>query len=256
MWKYGFSSVAGTFHTRSSMPGQDACAAEVISDAWGNEVLIAVASDGAGSALQGQVGSRMACQLFLERVKAHFASSGDCRGLANGFIEDWVAQFQQFVATQAGEEGLGMQDFACTLLAAVVCHEQAAYFQIGDGAIVASRRDEKDCYHCVWWPQQGEYANTTNFLTDAGAVDKIFRRLKSSSIDEIAIFTDGIQSLVLNYRTRSAHSPFFSPLFRWLRPRGRGYSQELSNSLAAYLSSEKINARTDDDRTLVLATRR
>ena len=53
----------------------------------------------------------------------------------------------------------------------------------------------------------------------------------------------------------SLHSPFFAPLFAWLRPHAEGYSRELSDSLAAFLNSEKVNARTDDDKTFILATR-
>src|SRR5262249_4336217 len=105
-------------------------------------------------------------------------------------------------------------------------------------------------------PQQGEYANMTNFLTDVDAPDKVFRAQKSGVIDEIAIFTDGIQRLALDYQARSAHAPFFAPLFAWLRPRRGGYSRELSESLTVYLNSEKINSRTDDDKTLILATRK
>jgi hypothetical protein len=96
----------------------------------------------------------------------------------------------------------------------------------------------------------------TNFLTDADAAEKVVRQTRSGAIDEVAIFTDGIQRLALDYRARSAHTPFFAPLFAWLRPRHRGYSRELSDSLAVYLNSEKINSRTDDDKTLILATRK
>jgi hypothetical protein len=256
MWKYVFSSVAGSYHDRTSLPGQDACGVEVIFDTGGNEVLIAVASDGAGTAIKGHIGSRIACDLFIEEVKSHFARSRDCVQLADGFIEDWIVKFQHLISVSSNESSLDPQDFACTLLASVVGSNHAAFFQIGDGAIVASHSEERDSYQCVCWPQQGEYANTTNFLTDAGAEEKIFRKLQSGSIDEVAIFTDGIQSLVLNYHTRSAHSPFFSALFKWLRPRSSSHSHELSDSLKVYLNSEKFNMRTDDDRTLVLATRR
>ncbi|MFN7946462.1 MAG: PP2C family serine/threonine-protein phosphatase [Blastocatellia bacterium] len=256
MWKYGFASVAGTAHVRTSAPVQDACRAEIIHDAQGNEMLLAVASDGAGSAAQAHVGSALACDLFVAEVKAHFSGSGEWQHLADGFIESWIEKFQRSVSDRAILAELKPQDFACTLLAAVIGSNEAAYFQLGDGAIVESRGADDDHYSCVCWPQQGEYANTTNFLTDAGAAAKAFRELKAGAVNEVALFTDGIQNLVLDYRLQSAHSPFFAPLFAWLRPRPAGYSAELSAALAAYLNSEKINARTDDDKTLLLATRK
>jgi hypothetical protein len=255
MWKYGFASVTGTSHLRSSSPCQDASKVEVFIDSNGEEILLAVVSDGAGSAAQAQLGAQLACDLFVEEVKAHFADKKNSEQLAEGFIQSWIGKFQTLVASYSGELQCS-QDFACTLLAAVIGSECAVYFQIGDGAIVESRREEPDRYALICWPQQGEYANTTNFLTDDDAAEKVFCELKHCAIDEIAIFSDGIQSLVLDYRAQSAHSPFFAPLFAWLRPRPGGYSRELSDSLVAYLNSEKINSRTDDDKTLILATRR
>ena len=256
MWKYGFASVEGTLHFKSSTRCQDASRAEVVLDVGGREVLVAAASDGAGSAALAQLGSSLACNLFVDDVKSHI--EGGCASAisSDNFFEDWVGKFRQLVTGWSRAESARMQDFACTLLAAVVWRDRAVYFQIGDGAIVESRRDEPDRYAVVCWPQQGEYANTTNFLTDTDATEKVFREVKSGAIDEVAIFTDGIQRLALDYRAQSAHAPFFAPLFTWLRPHGGGHSRELSDSLSVYLNSEKINSRTDDDKTLILATRR
>ncbi|MFN0107783.1 MAG: PP2C family serine/threonine-protein phosphatase [Blastocatellia bacterium] len=252
MWKHGFASVAGTSHLKASLPCQDASRAEITLDQNGHEVLIAAVSDGAGSAAQAQLGSVMATEFFIAKIKTHFESGGSWEQLADGFIEHWIAAFQQTAASWAGEAAT-IQEFACTLLAAVIGNDQAIYFHLGDGAIVES---ENDLYRCASWPQQGEYANTTHFLTDADAAGKIVVELKNCQVDEVALFTDGIQNLVLDYRTQSAHSPFFAPLFGWLRQQPEGFSQELSDSLAGYLNSEKFNARTDDDKTLLLATRR
>lgn len=259
MWRYGFASVIGTGHVKSATPLQDASRVEVAFDARGDEVLIAVTSDGAGSAGNSDVGARLACDQFVHDLKSHFATGGDLSQLSNDFISNWVDKFQALINGLAAEAGLKAQDFACTLLAAVVGREQAVYFQLGDGAIVESMPGEQDQYRCVCWPQQGEYANTTNFLTDADAKEKFFCEVKPATlptrVDEVALFTDGLQNLVLDYRAQSAHSPFFAPLFAWLRPQPGGFSNELSESLAVYLNSEKINARTDDDKTLILATR-
>jgi hypothetical protein len=256
MWMYCFASVAGTSHLKSTTPCQDVCRVEVVVDAGGAEVLIATASDGAGSATLAQLGSRLACDLFVDEVKTCI-EGGNTRALySDNFIADWTGKFHRTAVGWSRAETARIQDFACTLLAAVVWDDRAVYFQIGDGAIVESRRDEPDRYSVVCWPQQGEYANTTNFLTDADAAEKVFRGEQSGAVSEVAIFTDGIQRLALDFRARSAHAPFFAPLFAWLRSRIGGYSRELSDSLAVYLNSEKINSRTDDDKTLILATRR
>jgi hypothetical protein len=225
-------------------------------DAGGAEILLAVASDGAGSATLAQVGSSLACDLFINDVRSLIEGGNTRALLSDNFVADWLVKFRGVATNWSGRESARIQDLACTLLAAVVWSDRAIYFQIGDGAIVESRRDEPDRYTVVCWPQQGEYANMTNFLTDADAAEKVVRETRTGAVDEIAIFTDGIQRLALDYRARSAHAPFFAPLFAWLRPRPGGGSRELSDSLAVYLNSEKINLRTDDDKTLILATRR
>ena len=69
----------------------------------------------------------------------------------------------------------------------------------------------------------------------------------------MALFTDGLQTLALDY-TRAAHSPFFAPMFAALssetEPGG------LLGPLSAFLESPAVNERTDDDKTLILATRK
>ncbi len=251
MWKYGLASVAGTSHNKSAMTCQDSCRAEVFNGPQGEEILLAVASDGAGSAVRANLGSILACDLLVADVKSHFDGGKTWEQLVDDFIHGWIGRFQSIAARWAGESP---REYACTLLAAVVGREQAAYFQIGDGAIVASAGEDE--YRCVCWPQQGEYANSTNFLTDDDAADKIYCEMNTSGIDEVALFTDGIQNLVLDYRTRKAYAPYFASMFAWLRPRRIGYSRELSDSLVEYLNSDRINGRTDDDKTLILATRR
>jgi Protein phosphatase 2C len=251
MWKYGFASVAGTSHHNSSLVCQDSCHAEVFAGPQREEILLAVASDGAGSAAHANLGSVLACDLLVDQVKAHFDAGKSWAQLGDEFIYGWIGTFQGLAASWSGESP---REFACTLLAAVVGREHSAYFQIGDGAIVVSRGEDK--YDCICWPQQGEYANSTNFLTDDNAADKIYCEFKNSRIDEVALFTDGIQNLVLDYRIRSPHAPYFASMFAWLRQHRIGYSRELSDSLVNYLNSDKINERTDDDKTLILATRR
>ena len=255
MWKFGFASVAGTSHLKASLPCQDASRAEIVLDQNGQEVLIAAASDGAGSASQAQLGALFAAEFFVAGVKGHLVNGGNLESLTAGFVKHWIEAFQQTANGWVTESGT-IQDFACTLLAAVISNEQVCYFHLGDGAIVESLRGENDLYHCASWPQQGEYANTTHFLTDVDAASKIFVEVKHAAVDEVALFTDGLQNLVLDYRTQSAHAPFFAPLFGRLRLQPDGFSQEFSDSLALYLNSEKFNARTDDDKTLLLASRR
>jgi hypothetical protein len=73
---------------------------------------------------------------------------------------------------------------------------------------------------------------------------------------EIAVLTDGIERLVLNYAIKSVHRPFFDRNIQAIRQWGGvAKSTSLSLALASYLSSPEVSERTDDDLTLVLASR-
>ncbi len=75
--------------------------------------------------------------------------------------------------------------------------------------------------------------------------------------DEIAIFTDGLENLVLRKAEKEVHGPFFDSMFRSVRrSTASGMDDGLCRELEKYLGSPPINARTDDDKTLILASRR
>src|SRR5687767_6155870 len=125
MWKYGFTSVVGTSHLKSSTPCQDASRVEVVVDARGAEVLIAVASDGAGSAAKAQLGSSLACDLFIAEARSHIEGGNTRALLSDNFISDWFVKFRWTATGWAGHDSGKIQDFACTLLAAVVWNDRA-----------------------------------------------------------------------------------------------------------------------------------
>jgi hypothetical protein len=154
---------------------------------------------------------------------------------------------------------LSPREFACTLLGAVVSQDRAAFFQIGDGAIVVSNRAEADDYGWIFWPQHGEFANQTNFVTQDDALEVLEFELGERSVDEVAIFTDGIERLVLDLQEKTAHAPFFRTLFGWVaKTEPAAVNEEIPTSevMGRYLGSKQINDRTDDDKTLILASRR
>ena len=104
--------------------------------------------------------------------------------------EGWLARFQSEIAARAEAEGLRPRDFACTVLAAIVGADAAAFLQIGDGAMVVSCPEEPDEYVWVFWPQRGEYENLTFFATDEGAPEQLDFAFVENRIEEVAVFTE------------------------------------------------------------------
>jgi hypothetical protein len=251
-WRYTFHSTIGTSHLKVDLPCQDACLCTVLQTNLNESVLIAVATDGAGSALRADFAAQLACNSFVEQSQTLFARGG-VRDVTYGFFFDWIQRFREAVAEQAAEEGLTMREFACTALAAIIGEQEAAFFQVGDGAIIVN--GEEDDYDWVFWPQKGEFANETNFITDLVTVGAAEVTFVSRRIVEAALFTDGLERLVLNLEQQTVHGPFFRMAFAPLRHADAGHAEVLSQSLDKFLASVEVNKRTDDDKTLILATR-
>jgi hypothetical protein len=158
------------------------------------------------------------------------------------------------LATEAANRDVPIDEFSCTLLGCIITPYRSAFFQVGDGAIV--RNDGTDFFTPVWWPYNGEYQNTTTFLTDDRTLNNVNIQITEEPTTEVAMFTDGLQMLALNTETQTAHQPFFTDLFRYLRMAGdEEQAGVLNRKLGEYLDSKNINDRTDDDKTLLLATR-
>jgi hypothetical protein len=253
-WRHAAASVLGTAHVKLGLPCQDAHRCSVQQSAGGEPVLIAVVCDGAGSAARAEDGSRLASRLAHDEIAAALAGGSGVRGITRGWVEDWLIRFHAEIAELARAEERQSRDFACTLLAAVVGSDCAVFFQIGDGVIVVA--EDEDAYRWIFWPDTGEYENVTFFATEPDACNHLQFELAERRIDEVAVLSDGLQRLALHYQSRTAHAAFFKPMLAVLREASEDALEPLSTQLEAYLSSPAVNERTDDDKTLVLASRR
>lgn len=195
--------------------------------------------------------ARLACLAFFRGVSVALEAGLLVSEITKWHILKWYQEARGKLSLEACLRNLDLRDFACTLLTAIVGNNSAIFAQIGDGAIIVG---EDAGYKTVFWPQNGEYANTTFFLTGADYEERLAVRTFDHRINELALLTDGLQPLALHYATKSVHNPFFAPMFQSLRQSAK--SEELEDSLNEFLNSKAVNARTDDDKTLILATRR
>lgn len=255
-WRYAFASVAGSSHEKNGVGCQDASACRIIQTGNGEAVLIAAVSDGAGSANFSGLGSALACDLFIDGVDDHFQCRRTPEELGEQFAREWVQQFQQAIARKAVCCQAKPRDFACTILTAVVGTDWAVFMQVGDGAIVTSLHDNSESYDWIFWPDNGEFANSTYFATESAAHKNIRIIFQRKIIDRVALFTDGMQRLTLHYESKTAFQPFFRPIFEELNSASNEQMEKMNLNLAAFLKSPDVNARSDDDKTLIIASRR
>ena len=210
MWKTLAKSVQGVGHRRGNIPCQDFC----ITDncfVENHEFLIIAAADGAGSAGHSDIGSRIACESVRRVILDDLKQSGRIESVSIEQATRWFQCVLDDLHREAAAAGVAIRELACTLLVSVIGENGAAFCQIGDGAIVVKVDDK---LQHVFWPQAGEYANTTNFVTFGSFDRDLMFEWREGRIDEIAVITDGLQSVALNLAKRQVHEPFFSPMFQ------------------------------------------
>lgn len=241
-WTAIGESAMGTSHRRNNTPCQDAFRYRTTDSG-----LLLVVADGAGSAAHADWGATAVC----DAIVGHFNNSNLDKSLTREEVVEVITAARQILFDEAEIRGTTAREFACTLLLAAISPSGTSFAQIGDGAIVVGHDGQ---FRSVFWPEAGEYANTTDFLTDTNFLDRMQFAEYTDPIDQIAVFSDGLQRLALDYQARAPFTKFFEPLFRWLKSSEN--AEDLLMPLREFLDSDDVNCRTDDDKTLVFAVRR
>lgn len=197
-------------------------------------------------------GSMRAVQSIVQSAANFVADGHPVDAIGAETFHTWFGVAAWHLQVEADADVRPVRDYACTLLVAVIDEQTAAYAQLGDGAIVAGCGDD---VVPIFWPQQGEFANTTFFITAPEHLSRVQTLTGSEVPERVAVISDGLQNLALRNSDRTAHPGFFSPLFHSLRTQPEGKAEELQTPLEAFLGSQMINARTDDDKSLLLAIR-
>lgn len=252
-WRYAHASVIGSAHVVQNTVCQDRFSCRVIETVSG-EVLIAAVADGAGSTSSGQTGAEIACDFFAEQAMEFLkAANASVESLTEEFGKRWISYLQAKIAAVALEEEKPVREFASTFVGAIVDKSGAAFYQIGDGAIVYSVSGASSSYCFGIEPAEAEYVNMTDFITDATATERLRFNFVEEAIEDLILFSDGIFAVAVDYQTSKPHEPFLVPMIAPLR---RGNDTDgLNEKLERFLASPKINEKTDDDKTIILASR-
>ncbi|CAN5476606.1 protein-serine/threonine phosphatase PphC [soil metagenome] len=243
-WSVLADSVIGTSHRRLGTPCQDAYAAKVFGT--DRDRLVLVVADGAGSARHAEIGSRLACDSLASRV--HSLNDGPAPTV--DWLTKTIADVRDELASEAERLNACLRDLACTLLVVVAWPDEALIAQIGDGAIVWRSGEE---FQLAFWPARGEYANETHFLTQEDFVAALTIRREPSALQEVALLSDGLQIVALDYALKAPHLPFFEPLLKWMA--SAEDMTALQQPFRTFLEWDRFDSHTDDDKTLLLACR-
>ncbi len=245
-WHFAGTSVAGTKHFDKDIPCQDSFQYKLLP---GGEVAIVV-SDGAGSVGKADEGSAFivqnAIQFLEESLNLHTpASESEWQYLVRLIYR----KTRDALVQNALNSETPLKEYSATMILAVLADEWTIGGSIGDCAAVALK--EAGGLFSLCPPQKGEYANVTNFLTQENALDKLDIQIYQETSDGVAVISDGLLELALNITQNKPYSPFFNPLFDFTS--SVEDTKEAERQLSTFLNSKRVNARTDDDKTLVLA---
>lgn len=244
IWKTLHASEVGTSHLSTGHPCQDAAAVRRVLVGSEEYLLIAIC-DGAGSAELSHEGARFVTQHWLDLAAVELHLHG---GMPEESLPALAEACHEGLVALAKTQQRQLRDYACTLLTTVLGPETAVYFQVGDGVWV---QQDAEGPVVVTWPHQGEYAGETVFLTSPNRAQH-YQTASRPTGDAVAGMTDGLERLALNFATQEPIRGFFQPMWQTLRATT---DPDLPAKLAAFLGSEQVNNRTDDDKTLVLAVR-
>lgn len=243
VWRWAAASEIGTSHIRNGEGLQDAYAVSVLRD----DCVFAIVSDGAGSAEFGAYGAWLVCRTLSVRVRNWFRAT--VQTPSDDVIVDWIDDVRDRISAIAAGRGSSSRQFASTLATVIATPNETLTLHIGDSSVVGRRAGEWDT---LCWPENGEYASTTFFVTDDPEPRLNIQRY-APDYDAFALFSDGIGDLALSHKDQSASPQFFNPMLRPVdNATGTGRLPDLSLKLSGYLSGSSINERTDDDKTLIL----
>ncbi|WP_407732875.1 PP2C family serine/threonine-protein phosphatase [Pseudomonas citronellolis] len=249
-WECASAAVVGTSHLERGGVCQDRCSAAITLQGDRPWLSLFVA-DGAGSADFADIGAQLAVDTANDVMSSLMRQPEFA--LDDSLAVELVKQIREVIYSKAEGAGQTARDYACTFLGLVSSDLGTLVLQIGDGGIVL---DVGNGLELAVQPMSGEYANMTHFVTDPDALDTLVSKQFQGIVLRAAAFSDGLQRLAIDTPAGRPHEPFFAPFFNvlgTLKPEAR---EQVSGALAGFLGSEKVNERTDDDKSLALAVLR
>ena len=246
VWRWASASVIGTSHVVNGGGLQDAHVVRQLS----NGGILAIVSDGAGSAMYGAYGAWLACRYLTIRFREY---SRKQPGLpTDETLVSWIDQLRDWISAAATTKETEPRQFAATLAAVIVFPDGGLTLQVGDSAIVGRNGED---WEVLCWPENGEYASSTYFITD-DPVPRLHIARHNHFYNAFAVFSDGVGDLALSQKDETAFPGFLDPMIRPIaNAEDNGRLVDVSQNLATFLHSPKVCDRTDDDKTIVLISR-
>jgi hypothetical protein len=248
VWLSFCTSLAGTARRRRATPCQDASASRRLGDS--GEIVLLALSDGAGSASHSDLGAQTVVSHWLDAFTTLLHQCPDPDAALAESAATTLRTMLTTIRNSVEKDALAFEaspsDFSATLLGAVLTPSGALVAQVGDGAWVGC---VNGVLGCLTWPTGGEFAGQTVFATSESAPYALQMVRLSNPPSALVGFTDGLERLLLDFRTQLAAEGFFRPLLQGLKASPQTFGAHLEE----YLESAAVCERTDDDKSIAIA---
>ena len=243
MWHTQTAAVTGSGHKKQGLPCQDRT--------WSmtaNGVTDIALADGAGSAPLSHEGAKIAvktvCETLCGRFDELYASATPMEMRMKALRE-----VRQNISAHAVEKNMKTSCFACTLLAVAVRGDKYLMIHTGDG-VIAYQKNGK--LLVASRPQNGEFANSTTFVTAGNALQKTrVLRGKQPNLEGFALMSDGCEA-ALYQKKKASVAPLVGKLFQ----RAELLGANASEALLQIVLESTVSPCTQDDCSLAIMTRR
>ena len=240
--KLAFSSIAG----RNKGNARGVCQDAVFGKTLKGISCIALA-DGAGSKRLSGTGARKVVRNVVELVLANFDEFFEQvdRGTPETTKRKILNSILKELASARFADQMGINEYACTLIFTAAEKNRFLLGHLGDGIVLST---ENGTSKVLSWPDNGEFANETFFVTSKNAFDKL--RLSTELLKvprSVLLASDGAGFSLINNSNKKI-APAVNTLCEWAATRPR---KEMNIILKTNLK-KMFTVKTIDDCSIAI----
>ncbi|MBQ4400454.1 MAG: protein phosphatase 2C domain-containing protein [Alphaproteobacteria bacterium] len=231
-------SVCGPLHKSKGLPCQD-CYCHKIK----GKKLVAIVSDGAGSAKYGKIGAKIVCETLCDvLLKSNLKNIQDnVKKAINTAREKLI--YHRYNKSKSVDE---LVNFSATVVGAFYHHGKGVLFHIGDGAGIVFTASNYDNL-IISEPENGAYSCETFFYTMSDWEDCL-RFTPFENINRLILMTDGVTGFVFG-EDFSIRQNFLIPIVEYLE--NEEDSKRALKALQNTLNDRKAQRINPDDKTML-----
>jgi serine/threonine protein phosphatase PrpC len=235
------TSLRGAWHKAKNMPCQDCYRAKNKDDK-----MVAVVSDGAGSARYSSIGARIICETMCDLlVNSDIAHIEEDVTRAITVARDKLILHRLNKSKSAS----GLVDFSATMVGVFYQQGRGVFFHIGDGAGIAFKQGDYSDF-VISEPENGAFSCETYFYTMNDWQDCL-RFTSFRDKDRLMLMTDGVTGFVFSDDFYRIRQNFLLPIVEYLEKEERStYAEKVLRNTLEDKKAQRLNA---DDKTIFWA---